>query len=101
MRDYEAWHREYDDPGSALSWRLGVVQEHIAGVLDRHPGAVRVVSACAGDGRDVLEVLSRRNDTGRVRATLVELHPALAERARQTAAGVAADVDVRTLDAGW
>ena len=100
LRDYEQWHRRYDDPDSDLSWRLRTVQEHLAAALDRYPGPVRVVSSCSGDGRDLLEVLGRRADAGRVSAVLLEVHPAIAERARRSAAAVAARVEVRTADAG-
>ena len=68
LRDYVAWHADYDDPESPLSWRLRVVQEAIDAALDASTGHVRIISACAGDGRDVLGVLSRRTDAGRVRA---------------------------------
>ena len=44
------------------------------------------MSACSGDGRDVVEVLAGRADADRVRAVLVELHPDIADRARATAA---------------
>lgn len=100
MRDYERWHQRYDDPGSDLSWRLGVVRGHIHAALDRNPGPVCALSLCAGDGRDLLGVLSERPDADRVRAVLVEVHPAIAERARAAAAAVAASVEVRQADAG-
>ena len=58
LRDYDEWHREYDDPGSDLSWRLRRVQAHLGDALERHPGACRIVSACSGDGRDLIGVLS-------------------------------------------
>ena len=83
LRDYERWHRQYDDPDSDLSWRLRTVQGHLAAALDRYPGPVRVLSSCSGDGRDLLEV-----------------HPVIAERARRSAAALAARVEVRTADAG-
>jgi len=28
-RDYQDWHRRYDDPGSSLSWRLQRVRRHM------------------------------------------------------------------------
>src|SRR5207248_7957225 len=98
--DYERWHRPYDDPDSDLSWRLRTVQGHLAAALDRYPGPVRVLSSCSGDGRDLLEVLGRRADAGRVEAVLLEVHPVIAERARRSAAALAARVEVRTADAG-
>jgi hypothetical protein len=100
VRDYEQWHENYDDPSSSLSWRLGVVQRHIEQALDRSGRPIRVLSACSGDGRDVLQVLARRDDAHRVTATLIEIHPGIAEHAREGAAGTSARVEVRTEDAG-
>lgn len=101
LRDYEQWHRAYDDPGSGLSWRLQTVQMYLREALDRHPGPVQVLSTCSGDGRDLLGVLSERRDADRVRATLIELHPGIAQRAREAAAAAGlAHVEVRTADAG-
>jgi hypothetical protein len=98
-QDYVAWHRKYDDPNSPLRWRLSRVQEHIGRTLDALSGPVSVVSLCAGDGRDLLGVLSTRPDfASRVQATLVELHPELAEQARLAAEGL--DVRVLQADAG-
>jgi hypothetical protein len=98
--DWRAWHADYADPASALSQRLAVVQAQIAGWLDRtQPRPVAVTSVCAGDGRDLLGVLTGRPDAARVTATLVELDPNLAA----TAASAAADlpgVSVRCADAG-
>lgn len=101
LRDYDAWHRHYADPGSDLSWRLRRVQAHLAAALDRTPGPVRILSACAGDGRDVIEVLRDRADAHRVSAVLVELHPGIAVRAKEaaTAAGLTG-IEVRQRDAG-
>lgn len=100
-RDYEDWHRRYDDAGSGLSWRLQRVRHHLGDALDRHPGETHVVSICAGDGRDLLGVLADRSDAERVSAVLLELHPGLAQRARDTAAAAGlARVEVRAVDAG-
>ena len=98
--DWRAWHADYADPASALSQRLAVVQAQIAQWLDRTaPAPVTVTSVCAGDGRDLLGVLTGRPDAARVTATLVELDADLAA----TAASAAADlpgVSVRRADAG-
>ncbi|GAA5147778.1 hypothetical protein GCM10023340_20690 [Nocardioides marinquilinus] len=99
-RDWRAWHEGYDDPGSGLAWRLAAVRGHVAEALDRRAGPVRVLSVCAGDGRDVLGVLADRPDAARVSATLVELDPVLGDRARAAAAATDADVTVLTADAG-
>ena len=78
----------------------GIVQGFVRDWLDATaPRRVQVVSVCAGDGRDLLEVLVSRADAERVTATLVELDPGLAEGARRLAAGLPG-VEVRTADAG-
>jgi hypothetical protein len=101
LRDYEKWHAQYDDPGSDLSERLRVVQGYLNETLDGLEGPVRLLSCCSGDGRDVVGVLWGRADADRVTATLVELHPGIAQRARTAAAGQASGrVEVRTADAG-
>lgn len=100
MTDWVGWYADYGDPGSALSRRLRIVQGHIDDWLDhRQDGGLSVVSACAGQGRDLIEVLGRRDDAGRVRATLLEADPRNVERARAAAAGLST-VDVRRADAG-
>ena len=99
MRDYLAWHELYDDPGSSLPRRLALVREVLRAELDARPGRVRVVSVCAGDGRDILGVLAEREDAARVSVTLVEVLPELVEWARSAAADVDADVEVLAADA--
>jgi hypothetical protein len=72
-KDWHAWHEPYADETSSLSRRLRLIQRHIASWLDdRHDEPLTVVSACAGQGHDLLGVLSTRADTDRVRATLLE-----------------------------
>jgi hypothetical protein len=101
MRDYLNWHDAYDDAASDLSWRLRRVQAHIRVALDQIKGRVVVLSLCAGDGRDVLQVLAERDDSSRVQVTLIELHPVLAQRARDFAAEAGLqNITVRTVDAG-
>ncbi len=101
LRDYEQWHQAYDDPDSAMSWRLSVVRRYLTEALAARSGPVRLLSLCAGDGRDVVGVLGSRADARRVAATLVELHPVIAENARRDAAAAGLDrVEVRTAVAG-
>jgi hypothetical protein len=81
-RDWRQWHDEYGTTGSRLQLRLEVVRGLIADALDRMPpGPIRVISACAGDGRDLLGVLAEHPRAGDVRARLVELDAVLAVRA--------------------
>jgi len=102
VTDWTAWHRGYDDPDSDLSRRRRSVQARIEEWLDAHPdGPLRVVSACAGDGTDLLEVLARRPDGGRVTARLLELDEGLAAGAEALARRHGLDgVEVLRRDAG-
>jgi hypothetical protein len=74
--DWYEWHDGYRRPGSTLARRLVAVQRRVRDALDRAPpGPLRVLSMCAGQGNDLLEVLAdhpRRED---VSARLVELDP--------------------------
>jgi hypothetical protein len=101
MRDWAAWHAAYDDQSSALSARLRRVRLHLSEAIDRAPpGPVRLVSLCAGQGRDVIGVLPghpRRDD---VSAVLVESDPRNAGVARLAAAQAGLpQVEVREADA--
>ena len=81
-RDWFEWHDLYQTEPK-LQQRLQIVREYISRAIDASPaGIVRVVSACAGDGRDLLETLSNHPRTKDVRARLVELNLQLAERGR-------------------
>jgi Putative methyltransferase len=85
--EWVEWHRRYED-GQPLTRRLEVVQDAIRAALDRQPpGAVRALSMCAGDGRDLIGVLERHPRGRDVVARLVELDPALADTGRRRAAG--------------
>jgi hypothetical protein len=98
--DWSSWHDAYAEPSSGLGDRLATVRDRIERHLDaRAPDPVRVVSACAGDGRDLLGVLSSRDDAYRVSALLVECGAGLAARAREAAAALPATVEVRQADA--
>jgi hypothetical protein len=98
--DWQAWHEGYESD-TPLRRRLEIVQRRIGEFLDSFAGSpVRVVSMCAGEGRDLLgalDGLERRDIKGR----LVELDPELADRARAhtTALGLT-DLEVRVGDAG-
>lgn len=98
--DWTAWHEAYARPGSGLGDRLDAVRAQINRRLDETaPGPVRIVSACAGDGRDLLGVLAGRSDADRVEALLVEQDEGLARRARRAASEVGSTVEVRRGDA--
>lgn len=100
--DWHAWHLPYDDHGSPLSRRLRLIQQHISDWLDERPDTtLRVVSVCAGQGHDLVDVLARRPDARRVRAELIEYEPrnVAAARARIASAGLEGIAAVRA-DAG-
>ena len=88
-------HQHYRD-------RLKTVQDHLSECLDNaHEGPLRIISICAGDGRDIIDVLHshhRRND---VTAWLVELnaYSVDAGQRRATAAGLAGIVNFLHCDA--
>lgn len=98
MGKWQQWHQDYDDPRSSLSGRLEVVRRYVAQALAEAPSPVRLVSLCAGDGRDSIPVIAESG--GEVDALLVELDPLLAQAARDRAAEHDVPVTVRTLDAG-
>src|SRR5690242_4741082 len=53
-KDWVQWHRGYDDPLHPLARRLEIVVGLIRRQLDTAPaGPIRVLSLCAGDGRDL------------------------------------------------
>ncbi|GAB2686566.1 class I SAM-dependent methyltransferase [Kribbella swartbergensis] len=87
--DWHRWHGNYDVSDSSLARRLEVVQAQLRQALDAAPpGPVSVVSLCAGEGRDLLEVLPAHPRRDDVRARLVELDPrstAIAEEAVRVA----------------
>jgi hypothetical protein len=103
MTHWQEWHAAYDDPASRLSRRLAVVQGFLSKALDRQPpGPIRLLSLCAGEGRDVIGVLRdhpRRED---VQGVLVEADTGLAGRAGDAIveAGLEGQLSVIVGDAG-
>jgi hypothetical protein len=98
--DWHEWHRDYDDPSSSLSRRLRVVQQLVEPLVSELGPEHRVLSLCAGDGRDVIPVVASRPPALRPRLVLVELDAALAIAARQRAETAGVDATVITGDAG-
>jgi hypothetical protein len=72
--DWQAWHERYEEPNSGLSQRLMLVQQQIRAALDWLPrGPLKVISMCAGQGRDLIGVLAGHERASEVQARLVEL----------------------------
>jgi hypothetical protein len=95
------WHQSYEDPASALSLRLRVVQDGVRAALDRQPpgpGPIRIVSMCAGQGRDVIDVVAGHTRRVDVQARLVERDPSLVAFARQRAADFGVDGQIEVVE---
>lgn len=90
-QDWLDWHKPYDEPGSRLARRLEVVQQRLREALDARTGPVRLISMCAGQGRDVIPVLAEHPLRDDVTAVLVELDPRNAEIAEAGARAAGLD----------
>lgn len=99
--DWHDWHDAYDRPDSPLAQRLVAVQTQVRVALDSAPpGPLRAISLCAGQGRDLLEVLAGHPRRDEIHARLVELDARIAEAARARARTATLDhVEVVTGDA--
>ena len=91
------WHADYDDPDSDLAQRLSVVQMRVAQAIESAGesagvGPIRLISACAGQGLDVIGSLTGHARADDVRALLVEMdgHNVEVARERAAAAGLSA-----------
>lgn len=86
MVDWTAWNNRYDDPEDWLTGRLEIVERQLLDVLrDRAAGPVRLISVCAGQGRDVIGALTGYPRRAEVSALLVELDRATVETGRRLA----------------
>lgn len=95
------WHKRYEW-SPALAVRLRTVKKHVAQCLDAcQPGPIKVLSLCAGDGRDFIGVLASHTRAQDVRAWLVELDSHLVERGRAAleAAGLTGRLEFMHADA--
>jgi hypothetical protein len=104
-KDWQQWHRYYDTPRSSLVQRLNAVQRGLhralAEAVTGPDGVVHLTSICAGEGRDVLPVLSERESGRPVKALLLELDPVLAQRASTTIDKLGlSGIEVKRVDAG-
>ncbi|MEU9330990.1 class I SAM-dependent methyltransferase [Streptomyces canus] len=99
--DWNGWHDKYDVADSWMARRLRTVQSQTRAALDEAPaGQLKVISLCAGDGRDLLHVLSAHPRRHEVRTRLVELDARNTAAASETARLAKLDqVEVVTGDA--
>jgi hypothetical protein len=85
MSDWVKWHRSYDT-SSSMKARLELVQSQISSCLiEVLPGPIRVISICAGDGRDIIGTLKNHSRRGDVHVRLIELNAELVEAGRRAA----------------
>jgi hypothetical protein len=99
-RDWAEWHRSYDDPTSRLSQRLAIVQRELRRAIDEREGPLRIISMCAGEGRDVIGVLAKHPRRDEISARLVELDSRNAAFARAAASAARLDrIEVVEADA--
>jgi hypothetical protein len=96
------WHEEYENPDSPLSLRLRLVQDNVRAVLDAlpkdAPEPIRVISMCAGQGRDVIDAVAAHPRRDDVQALLVEFDPVLAAFARDRAAAAGLSPQVTVIE---
>lgn len=96
------WHESYEDPDSPLSLRLRLVQSMVRDFLDGwpadHPGPIRIVSLCAGQGRDLIDAVATHPRRDAVSALLVELDPVLVAFARERAVAAGVEGRVRIVE---
>lgn len=97
--NWSHWHKHYDS-NADLQARLHLVGEQISRCLHSCPaGRIRVVSVCAGDGRDLIGALinhPRRND---VEALLLDNDRESIERGRRVVSEARLEQRVRLVEA--
>jgi hypothetical protein len=83
--DWKQWHSLYDE-SQPLKERLLAVRQHIAASIAGHSvDPVRILSACAGDGRDLIGALGATHERKRVCAHLIESDAELVARGEAAA----------------
>ncbi len=83
--DWYAWHDNYQR-NRGLQARLGLVCEQISACMNAcPPGPIRVVSVCAGDGRDLMSAMIDHPRAPDIQALLVEQDRRLVEVGQSSA----------------
>ncbi|MGD0284346.1 MAG: class I SAM-dependent methyltransferase [Candidatus Saccharimonadales bacterium] len=84
MKDWQEWHNHYNEPSSDLAKRLQIVQEQIDNCLPRDINEpYQIIDICAGDGRDLIGVLSKYPNLLNIRSFLVEINDEIANQAKE------------------
>lgn len=93
--DWLAWHQRYDE-APTLQARLTLVRSQLGDALSASPlAALRLISLCAGDGRDVIGTLAGHPRAADTSAYLVELNPALVAHGRAKVAQLQLEAQVQ------
>jgi hypothetical protein len=99
-RDWQEWHRAYDDPTTALSARLVAVAGIIRDFLELAPqGPIRVLSLCAGEALDLATAAHGHPRAADLTGRIVEFDAALCATAERNLAQAALQLDVIRGDA--
>lgn len=85
MKDWVKWHKHYDTADSSLKQRLALVQYAVRQSLPRQRTAYTILDICAGDGRDLIEVLGDYEHKDSLRGLLVEIDPQLVDETQRRA----------------
>ncbi|WP_052128815.1 class I SAM-dependent methyltransferase family protein [Neosynechococcus sphagnicola] len=81
--DWYQWHHKYQR-SPELQARLGFVKDQIVAFINQSPpGTIRILSICAGDGRDLIGSLIEHPRLKDVQAYLIELDENLVVAGRQ------------------
>src|SRR5580700_8396928 len=102
MWDWNEWFRSYYVSPS-LQARLRIVREQIRAALNELPsGPIRIISVCAGDGRDLIGAIAGHQRQGDVAAWLLDTHQGSLDRGRTAAqrAGLGRQLSFLAADAG-
>lgn len=99
--DWYKWHQIYDSPNTSIRERLTVIGRHLHQVLDHAAPSPRIISVCAGQGREVLPAVAAHPRSASVEAHLLENDPRNAGHAKAEAARLGlSGVRVHVVDAG-
>jgi hypothetical protein len=102
LLNWDEWHRQYELTPS-LQARLRIVRAQIGTALREFPaGPVRVISLCAGDGRDLIGALQNHPRREDVLAWLLDNHSESLNRGKSFAseAGLERQIHFLEADAG-
>jgi amino acid adenylation domain-containing protein len=97
--DWVNWHKQYDVT-PRLQARLKIVCKQIGATLDECPASpIKIISVCAGDGRDLINALQNHKRRSDVAAALLDNNPETIARGQQAAAQAGLERQLRFVQA--